>query len=84
MTIKEKVDKLLNVGFIYPMPLKKWVSNLVPVDKKQGTIHICMDFWDLNKDCPKDNFLIPFIDQILDECTRRKKNSFMDGFFGYN
>jgi hypothetical protein len=42
--IKAEVEKLLNVGFIYPVPLTEWVSNLVPVNKKQGTIHVCMDF----------------------------------------
>ena len=42
--IKEEVEKLLNVGFIYLVHLTKWVSNHVPMNKKQGTIHICMDF----------------------------------------
>jgi hypothetical protein len=44
--IKVEVEKLLNVNFIYPVPLTEWVSNPVPVDKKQGTIHVCMDFRD--------------------------------------
>jgi hypothetical protein len=42
--IKVEVEKLLNVGFIYPVPLIEWVSNPIPIDKKQGTIHVCMDF----------------------------------------
>ena len=33
-TIKSEVEKLLDVGFIYPIPLTEWVSNIVPVDKK--------------------------------------------------
>jgi hypothetical protein len=66
------VEKFLNVGFIYPVPLTEWVSNLIPIDKKQGTIHVCMDFRDLNKSCPKDNFPTPFIDQIIDECAGSK------------
>jgi hypothetical protein len=28
--IKEEAEKLLNVGFIYPIPLTKCVSNTVP------------------------------------------------------
>ena len=32
--IKAKVEKLLKAGFIYPIPLTDWVSNIVPVDKK--------------------------------------------------
>lgn len=32
--IKTEVEKLLHVGFIYPIPLIELASNLVPVDKK--------------------------------------------------
>ena len=34
-SIKAKIEKLLKVSFIYPVPLMEWVSNLVLVDKKQ-------------------------------------------------
>jgi hypothetical protein len=54
------------------------------VNKKKGTIHVCMDFCDLNKACPKDNFPTPFIDQILNKCVRNKLFFFMDEFSGYN
>ena len=46
--IKEEIEKLLKSGFIYPIPLTEWVSNPVPVDKKQGAIRICTNFHDLN------------------------------------
>ena len=32
--IKTEIDKLLKDGFIYPVPLTEWVSNIVPVNKK--------------------------------------------------
>ena len=57
-TIKAEIEKLLKAGFIYPVPLMEWVSNIVHVNKKQGTIRVCIDFRDLNKACPKDNFLL--------------------------
>jgi hypothetical protein len=82
--IKVEVEELLNVDFIYSVPLNEWVSNPVPVNKNQGTICVCMEFHDLNKACPKDNFPMPFIDQILDEFAGSKIFSFMDGFSGYN
>jgi hypothetical protein len=83
------VEKLLNVGCIYPIPLTKWVSNLVLIDKKKEISHVCMDFRDLNKSFPKDNFPSPFndqpfIDQIIDECAGSVVFSFMDGFSSYN
>jgi hypothetical protein len=54
------------------------------VNKKQGTIRVCMEFHALNKSCPKDNFLTPFIDQILDKCVDSEVFYFMDRFSGYN
>ena len=59
--IKEEVEKFLKASFIYPIPLTKWVSNIVPVNKKQGTIRVFINFMDLNRACPKDNFLAPYI-----------------------
>ena len=32
--IKVEVEKLLKEGFIYPIPLTEWVSNIFPVTKK--------------------------------------------------
>jgi hypothetical protein len=83
-TIKVEVEKLLQVGFIYPIHLTQWVSNPVPVNKKQGMIRVCTDFRDMNKACPKDNFPTPFIDHIIDECAGCEAFSFMDFFLGYN
>jgi hypothetical protein len=82
--IKAEVEKLINVGFIYHVQLTQWVSNLVLVNKKQGMIRICTNFRDLNKAYPKDNFSIPFIDQIVNECAGCEVFSFMDGFSRYN
>ena len=66
------------------MALTDWVSNLVSIDKKQGTIHVCIDYRDINKACPKDNFPTPFIDQNVDDCARSEIFSLMDGFSRYN
>ena len=48
VAIKEEVEKLLKAGFIYPVPLTEWVSNIVHVNKNKGTIRVCIDFRDLN------------------------------------
>jgi hypothetical protein len=82
--IKAEIDKLHVAGFIYPIAYTSWVFNPVPVNKKQGTIHIYIDFRALNHAFPKDNFPMPFIDQIIDDCTGHETLSFMDGFSSYN
>jgi hypothetical protein len=83
-TIKLEVEKLLKAGFIYPVALTEWVSNPVPIDKKGGSIRVCVDYRDINKACLKDNFPTPFIDQIIDDCADSEIFSLMDGFSGYN
>jgi hypothetical protein len=83
-SIKFEVEKLLKAGFIYLVALTDWVSNPVSIDKKQGTTHVCVDYRDFNKACPKDNFPTFVVDQIVDECTGSEIFSLMDGFSGYN
>jgi hypothetical protein len=82
--IKLEVEKLLKAGFIYPVALTEWVSNPMPIDKKGGSIRVCVDYRDINKACPKDNFPTPFVDQIVDDYAGREIFSLMDGFSDYN
>jgi hypothetical protein len=82
--IKLEVKKLLKSSFIYSVALTDWVSNLVPIDKKQGTIRVCVDYRDINKACPKDKFPTPFVDQIVDDYAGSEIFFLMDGFSGYN
>ena len=32
--IKVDLENILKDGFIYPMPLTEWVSNIIPIAKK--------------------------------------------------
>ena len=43
-----------------------------------------MDFRDLNKACPKDDFPLPHIGVLVDSATSSAMNSFIDGFSEYN
>ena len=62
----------------------KWLVNVVPVPKKDGKVRMCVDFRDLNKASPKDDFLLPHIDILVDNTVGHALLSFMDGFSGYN
>ena len=45
---------------------------------------MCIDFRDMNKVYPKDDFPLPYIDVIVDSAASSVIYSFMDGFSGYN
>ena len=83
--VKEELQKLLTVGFIYPISNSKWVSPLVVVPKKvTGKWRICVDFRELKKATLKYYFPLTFIDQVLDTLSGKHYFSFLDGYSGYN
>jgi len=61
-----------------------WIANVIPVPKKDGKVRMCVDFRDLNKACPKNDFLLPHIDVLVDNTADGALMSFMDGFSGCN
>ena len=59
LKIKEKVTKQFKVRFIKLLHQAEWIANVVLVPKKDGKVRMCVDFRDLNKACPKDDFPLP-------------------------
>lgn len=45
---------------------------------------MCVDYRDLNRASPKDDFPLPHIDMLVDNTAKFDIFSFMDGFSGYN
>nr|CAE04489.2 OSJNBa0094O15.8 [Oryza sativa Japonica Group] len=82
--IKAEVTRLYDAGFIRPCRYAEWISNIVPVIKKNGKLRVCIDFQDLNKATPKDEYPMPIADQLVDAASGNKIISFMDGNVGYN
>ncbi|RDX92463.1 hypothetical protein CR513_25399, partial [Mucuna pruriens] len=62
LKIKEEVEKQWNTGFMAVANYPQWVANIVPVPKKDGKVRMCIDYKDLNRASPKDNFPLPYID----------------------
>ena len=60
------------------------MANIVPVPKKDGKVRMCVDYRDLNRASPKDNFFLPHIDTLVDNTAKHSLFSFMDGFSSYN
>jgi hypothetical protein len=83
--VKEEVDQLLQAGFKQPCRYADWVSNIVPVEKKNtGKLRICVDFRNLNQATPKDEYSMPVGDLLIDSASGNKVISFLDDNMGYN
>jgi hypothetical protein len=59
----------------------KWLANIVPVKKKNEKWRMCIDFTDLNKATPKDNYPLPRMDQVTDSTANTAIMSLLDYFF---
>ena len=84
LKIKEEVKKQFDAGFLAVARYPEWVANIVPVPKKDGKVRMCVDYRDLNRASPKDNFPLPHINVHVDNTTNFSLFSFMDRFSGYN
>jgi len=84
LKIKEEVEKQFNTEFLTVAQYPQWVANVVPVLKKDGKVRMCVDYRDLNRASPKDDFSLPHIDTLVDNTATSTLYSFMDGFSGYN
>ena len=84
MQVKEEIQKQLNVGFLSVVEYLEWLASVIHVPKKDGKVRVCVDFCDLNKASPKDDFPLPHIDMLVDNTARHLMLSFMDGFSMYN
>ena len=82
--VKDDVIKLKQIGAIKEVFYPEWLANTVVVKKKNGKWRVCVDFTDLNKAYPKDPFLMPRIDQLVDATVGHPRTSFLDAFQGYH
>jgi hypothetical protein len=52
------------------------------VQKANGKMRMCIDFTDLNKACPKDEFPLPIIDSLVDAAATSELMSLLDCYSG--
>lgn len=81
---KDEVNKLLKCKFIRELFYPNWLSNPILVPKSNGKWRTCIDVINLNKAHPKDSFLLPCIDQLVDMTSSHELLSFMDAYSRYN
>ena len=57
--INEEVGKLLQARAIREVEYPEWLANVVLVKKANDKWRLYIDFTDVNRACPKDNFPFP-------------------------
>jgi hypothetical protein len=83
-TIRLEVNKLLEVEFIRPIDYPSWLANPVLVEKPNGSWCMCIDYTCLNKACPRDEYPLHRICQIMDSMASCELLSFLDAYLGYH
>jgi hypothetical protein len=81
---RNEVKRLLSAGVIREVKYPEWLANTVMVRKANGKWRMCIDFTDLNKACPKDEFPLPRIDSLVDATTSLELMSLLDCYSGYH
>jgi hypothetical protein len=83
--IKEEIDRLLKAKCIQPCRYAKWVSNIVPIEEKNtDKIRVCVDFRNLNRATPKDEYPMPLAESLINRASGNRIISFLDGNAGCN
>jgi hypothetical protein len=81
---RNEVKRLLSAGVIREVKYPEWLANIVMVKKANGKWRMCIDFTDLNKACPKDEFPLPRIDSLVDASVSSELMSLLDCYSGYH
>jgi hypothetical protein len=82
VAVKAEVQKPLDVGFIREVLYPSWLVNVIMFKKKNGKWRMCIDFTDLNKCCPKDDFPLSRINKVVDSAAGCEIMALLDCFLG--
>jgi hypothetical protein len=82
--IKKETERLLEAKFIRPCQYAEWISDVVPVYKKNRKLRVCINFRDLNKATLMDGYPMSIANMLVDAGAEHKVINFMDGNAGYN
>jgi len=84
IVIKHDFNELFVARFIKLVDQTTWLSRIVVMPKKNGRLHICIDFHKLNATNKKDPYPILFMEEMLYAKMGHENYSFLDGFFRYH
>lgn len=78
----DHIKEIQTCAIIRPS-VSPWVAPVVPVRKKDGRLCLCIDYRKLNDIKQRDAYLLPRIDNALDNLTHAKWFSPLDLCSGY-
>ena len=84
MNVKEEITKKIESRLVEVEQYQTWLANVVSIAKKDEKMRICVDYRDLNKASPKNNFPLPNIHILIDNCAKHEMQSFVDCYACYH
>lgn len=82
--IKEELQRMEQHGVIIPVTEPtEWCSPMVPVQKPNGKIRICVDLKRLNQNVVREKFILPTLDEILPKLSGAQVFSSLDAASGF-
>jgi hypothetical protein len=83
--ITDEIHRHLEANFIRHCRYAEWVSNIVPVKKKDfDKLRVCIEFRNLSRATPVDEYHMPIVDMLINNALGNRVISFLDGDVGYN
>ena len=80
--LKKQLDEMLQKGYIRPSS-SPWGSPAIFVDKKDGSLRMCVDYRQLNDVTIKNKYPLPTIDDLFDQLSGAKVFTKIDLRTGY-
>jgi len=81
--LKIQLDELLQKGFLR-LSVSPWGAPVLFVNKKDGTLRMCIDYKELNKITIKNKYPLPWIDDLFDQLQGAGVFSKIDLRSGYH
>ncbi|KAA0060555.1 hypothetical protein E5676_scaffold420G00740 [Cucumis melo var. makuwa] len=81
--LKVQLQELLDKGFIRPS-VSPWGAPVLFVKKKDGSVHLCINYRELNKVTVKNRYPLPRIDDLFDQLQGATVFSKIDLRSGYH
>ena len=81
--LKAQLEELLSKGFIRPS-ISPWGAPVLFVNKKDGSLRLCIDYRQLNRATIRNQYPLPRIDELFDQLQGSRVYSKIDLRSGYH